>query len=84
MRKSKSVKAKFEVEITDIQVTDRYFHFCYVVKLNGGKLHENTYDNSHNRRDDLKAFKNDLKTFYAVELAMQEAMSVYNLKYSGK
>ena len=63
-------KEKIEVEISNIDVTDRYYSFNYKVFRNDKLVKEDYYENDHSWADDLKGWKKTLKDGHALGIVL--------------
>ena len=61
-----------KVEISNIEVDERYYSFDYVITVNGKKRKKEKYDSDYENGDTPKQWKKYLEKGYAVECALQD------------
>lgn len=65
------MKTIIEVEISNIEVDERYFSFDYKITLNG-KATKGCYESDYENGDTPKQWKKFLENGYAVKLALED------------
>lgn len=66
------IRAKIEIEITNIQVDEFYYSFDYDVLKDGEYLLNGEYQSDHVWGDDRQGFKEVLEEGEALNLVMQQ------------
>ncbi len=63
----KPIKTKIEIEISKMDVDERYYQFDYKVFLNGKKIKEDVYCNDYENGMTKAEWRSFLKRGYAVQ-----------------
>ena len=69
---SKIYATDFRVEVSNIEVDDRYFSFRYSVFINGEPFDKGTYNDSHSWINDKPSFRKTLREYWATQLVIQQ------------
>lgn len=69
---SKSIKAKIDIEINDIEVGNRYFSFNYRIWADGELSQKDEYHDSYSDLHSASSFKDILEKGHAVSLVLKE------------
>jgi hypothetical protein len=69
------IVTEITVEISNIEVDEKAYSFDYEILINANFHDNGSYDGTHSRAD-WQRFKKDLENGYAVEVALEQMVSI--------